>query len=152
MKRLTGHSTFQDILSLENPITYKDLPAHEIAILCFKFNDNIQLQVFGKNADLKEMKSSVLGENFPSQEKIFLDVEKALIRSMAPSYNKELFRGYPKSRDGLFKDKYDYISYTFIDPIILKYKEGEIRGSQDYEGGDAIVIKENKEVSLVKMD
>jgi hypothetical protein len=35
LKRLTGHNTFQDILSIENPITYKDLPKHEIAVLCF---------------------------------------------------------------------------------------------------------------------
>ncbi|MFH7014169.1 hypothetical protein ACHRV5_20125 [Flavobacterium sp. FlaQc-52] len=151
LKRLTGHSTFQDILSLENPITYKDLPAHEIVLLCFKFNDNLQFQVFGKNACVKEMKSSLLGENFPSQEKIFLDAEKALIRSMKPNYNKELFKGYPKSRDGLFHDKYNYVIYTFIDPISLKYEQGEINGSLSYHGGDSIVIKDYKEVTLTKM-
>lgn len=152
LKRLTGHSTFQDILSLEAPITYKDLPAHEIAILCFKFNDNLQVQVFGENANVEEMSSSLMGENFPSEEKIFLDAEKALIRAMEPKYNKQLFQGYPKSKDGLFNDKYDYISYSFIDPITLKYKEGEIRGIKNYEGGDSIVIKDNKEVSLIKRE
>lgn len=151
LKRLTGHSTFQDILSLENPITYKDLPAHEIAVLCFKFNDNLQFQVFGKNASVQEMKSSLLGENFPNQEKIFLDAEKALIRSMEPRYNKELFKGYPKSRDGLFQDKYNYVSYTFVDPITLEYEQGEINGSLSYDGGDSIVIKDYKEVTLTKM-
>lgn len=151
LKRLTGHSRFQDILSLEAPITYKDLPAHEIAILCFKFNDNQHVQVFGKNASVKEMSASLMGEKFPSQEKIFLDAEKALIKAMEPKYNRELFKGYPKSKDGLYNDKYDYISYSFIDPITLKYEKGEIKGLKSYEGGDSIVIKDNKEISLVKM-
>lgn len=152
LKRLTGHSRFQDILSLEAPITYKDLPAHEITILCFKFKDNQQVHVFGENANVKEMSASLMGENFPSQEKIFLDAEKALIRAIEPKYNKELFKGYPKSKDGLYNDKYDYISYSFIDPITLKYEKGEIKGKKSYDGGDSIVIKNNKEISLVKME
>jgi len=152
LKRLTGHSRFQDILSMENPITYKDLPAHEIAILYFKFNDNIQIQSFGGSSDMDEMKSSLLGENFPSQEKIFLDVEKALINAMGPKYNRELFKGYPKSKDGLYKDNYSYVSYSFVDPITLIYRNGEIRGSRKHDDADSIVIKENKEVSVVKMN
>ncbi|GAA3522188.1 hypothetical protein GCM10022393_40910 [Aquimarina addita] len=150
LKRLTGHSTFQDILSLENPITYKDLPKHEIAILCFEFQDNLQFQVFGENSSVEEMKSSLLGENFPKQETIFLDAEKALIRAMNPEYNKELFKNYPKSEDGLYKDNYDYISYSFVDPITLKYPKGEINGVLGHDGGDSIVVKDNKSVSLVK--
>lgn len=150
LKRLTGHSTFQDILSIENPITYKDLPAHEIAVLCFEFQDNLEFQVFGDNADIKEMTATLMGENFPLQETIFLDVEKALIKAMEPGYNKELFKGYPKSKDGLYNDKYDYISYSFSDPITLKYNQGEINGSLDYFGGDSIIIKDNKDVSLLK--
>ncbi|MBO0593963.1 hypothetical protein I2486_21395 [Cellulophaga sp. E16_2] len=150
LKRLTGHSTFQDILSLENPINYKDLPAHEIAILCFKFQDNLQFQIFGDNADIKEMTASIMGENFPKQETIFLDAEKALIRAMEPDYNKELFKAYPKSKDGLFNDNYSYISYSLVDPITLTYNQGEIIGELSYDGGDSIIIKNNKEVSLVK--
>ncbi|MES2864428.1 MAG: hypothetical protein V4666_09945 [Bacteroidota bacterium] len=150
LQRLTGHSTLQDIISLEKPITYKDLPTYEIAILCFEFNDNLEFHVFGDNASVQEMTASLLGENFPSQESIFLDAEKALIRAMEPRYNKELFRSYPKSKDGLFRDKYDYISYSFIDPITLEYEQGEINGSPNYDEGDSIVIKENKEFTLVK--
>jgi len=150
LKRLTGHSTLQDILSLENPITYKDLPTHEITILCFEFKDNIQFQTFGNNADMKEMTASLMGENFPRQETIFLDAEKALIHAMKPEYNKELFNGYPKSKDGLFNENYNYISYSFVDPISLKYSQGEINGKLDFDGGDSIIIKDNKEVSLIK--
>ncbi|WP_233898676.1 hypothetical protein [Tenacibaculum piscium] len=150
LKRLTGHNTFQDILSIENPITYKDLPKHEIAVLCFKFKENLQFQIFGTDSNIKEMTSSLLGENFPNQETIFLDAEKALIRAINPKYNKELFKNYPKSKDGLFKDNYDYISYSFVDPITFKYSQGEIKGMLGYDGGDLIVIKNNKDISLIK--
>ncbi|WP_417558247.1 hypothetical protein [Mesoflavibacter zeaxanthinifaciens] len=150
LKRLTGHDTFQDILSIENPITYKDLPTHEIVLLCFEFQDNLEVTTFGFDSDLKEMTATLRGENFPKQETIFLDVEKALINAMKPNYNTELFKSYPKSKDGLFKDNYDYISYSFADPITLKYSQGQIKGSLKYLGGDKIIIKENKECSLIK--
>ena len=150
LKRLTGHSTFQDILSLQNPITYKDLPSHEISILCFKFDDNIEISIFGENSSSEDMIKSINGKNFPKQEIFFLDAEKALIQAMKPKYNKELFKKYPQSKDGLYLHKYDYISYTFIDPITLIYDEGEINGGIDFDGGDIIEIKNNKESILVK--
>jgi hypothetical protein len=59
---------------------------------------------------------------------------------MKPIYNKELFSNYPKSEDGLYKDNYDAISYTFIDPIKLVYEQGEIVGGLTHIGGDAILI------------
>ncbi|WP_040005660.1 hypothetical protein [Fibrisoma limi] len=150
LKRLTGHSTFQDILSLEAPVTEKQLPANEIVILPFEFQDNLQIQSFGEEADTKDMVASLLGDNYPDQEKIFIDAEKALIKAIRPSYNKELFNSYPISRDGLYNDNYDAISYTFIDPIVLVYEEGEIRGGLTHTGGDTILIINNKEFKLVK--
>jgi hypothetical protein len=150
LQRLTGHSTFQDILSLEAQVTEKQLPANEIIILPFEFQDNLQIQSFGDGADTNEMVASLLGENYPEQEKVFLDAEKALIKAMQPSYNKELFNNYPVSKDGLYHDNYDAISYTFIDPIVLTYEEGEIRGGLTHIGGDAIIILDNKEFKLVK--
>lgn len=150
LKRLTGHATFQDILSLEAPVTEKQLPANEIVILPFEFQENLQIQSFGDGADTKDMVASLLGENYPDQEKVFLDAEKALIKAMQPSYNKELFNNYPISKDGLYKDNYNAISYTFIDPIVLTYEEGEIRGGLTHIGGDAILILDNKEFKLAK--
>lgn len=150
LKRLTGHSTFQDILSLESPVTEKQLPANEIVILPFEFQDNLQIQSFGPEADIKDMVASLLGENYPNQEKVFLDAEKALIKAMQPSYNKEMFDNYPISKDGLYNDHYDAISYTFIDPIVLTYDEGTIRGGVTDIGGDAILILDNNEFKLVR--
>jgi hypothetical protein len=150
LKRLTGHSTFQDILSIENPITYKDLPKHEISILCFKFRDNIEISIFGQDSKTDEMVKSMMGENSPNDEKISLDAEKALIQAMKPNYNKELFKNYPKSKDGLYPLGYDYISYSFVDPIKLIYNEGEICGGNDFDGSDIIEIKNNTNFALIK--
>lgn len=150
LKRLTGHSTFQDILSLESPVTDKQLPANEIVILPFEFQDNLQIQSFGNESETKSLVAALRGENYPKQESIFLDAEKALIKAMQPSYNKEMFNNYPVSKDGLYCENYDAISYTFIDPIALLYEDGEIKGLMSPFGGDAILILDNSEFKLVK--
>lgn len=152
LKRLTGHNTFQDILSLENPFTYKDLPKNEIVLLCFKFEDILQINVFDKESKSEDIVDSLLEKNFPKKETVSLDSEKALIRAMQPKYNKELFKNYPKSKDGLFKEKIGYLSYSFVDPITLIYDEGRIRGKQCFEGGDTIVVKNGKKIELRKAD
>ncbi len=144
LKRLTGHSTFQDILSLEKPVTELQIPANEIVILPFKFKENLHIEVFNKNGNIQDMISSIKGERIPQQEKIFLDAEKALINAMKPTYNKELFSNYPISKDGLYKDEFKYISYTFFDPITLKYEFGKINNN------DEIVILNNNKLRLVK--
>lgn len=151
LKRLTGHNTFQDILSIESPVTEKQLPANEIIILPFQFKDNLQLQTFGIDSPLESMVSSLKGENYPEQEKVFLDAEKAIIKAIQPNYNKELFKGYPVSKDGLYDDNYDTISYTFMDPITLKYTQGEICGGLSTIGGDTIFVSENKNFKLIKV-
>ena len=150
LKRITGHSTLQDILSLESTVTEKQLPANEIVILPFEFQDNLQIQSWEAGADTKEMVASFLGENYPEQEKVFLDAEKALIKAMQPLYNKKMFDNYPISKDGLYNDNYDAISYTLIDPIVLSYENGTIRGGLTHIGGDAILILDNSEFKLVR--
>jgi hypothetical protein len=105
---------------------------------------------FGINSNVKDMVAALRGTNSPEQENIFLDTEKALIKSMQPRYNKELFKKYPISKDGLYNKKYDAICYTFMDPITLYYKEGEIIGGLTPVGGDAILILDNKTIELMK--
>ena len=155
LKRLTGHSTFQDILSMETPVTPKQLPANEIVILPFEFQDNIKVQVLGDDflgdeTKIGDLVETLRGDDQPEQEKIFLDAEKALINAMKPSYNKELFHNYPVSKDGLYNDKYDAISYTFIDPITLIYNQGQIVGGPSITDSDVIQILDNEESRLVK--
>ena len=151
IKRLTGHSTFQDILSLEMPVTEKQLPANEIVILPFMFHNTLELQSFGAEQDVNSMVDALTMKNFPSEESVFLDAEKALIKAIRPNYNKELFRNYPVSKDGLYNKNYDMIEYTFMDPISLVYQEGEIEGGLIPMGGDSILITNNKEFKLHKL-
>jgi hypothetical protein len=149
--RLNGHSTLQEILSLEGPITKNQPTAHEIVILMFEFNENLQHQIFDHETDPKYMADSLLGRTYPSQETVFLDAEKALIKAMQPRYNRKLFINYPRSSDGLYLEKYNAISYTFLDPIVLKYEKGELRGGLTALGGDSILILDNKEIQLIQV-
>lgn len=152
LKRLSSHSRFQDILSLETPVTEKQLPANEIIILPFEFQDNIQIQIFDtdNDDDSNEIVSALLGKNIPKQEKIFLDAEKALIKALKPNYNKEMFNNYPFSKDGLYNENFDSIAYTFVDPITLTYNNGEICGKLSQFGGDTILISNNSTLELYK--
>jgi hypothetical protein len=149
-KRLTSHNTLLEILSLESQITEKQIPANEVVILTFKFRENLQFLTYGEGSDPKNIVDALLGIGYPDQERVFLDAEKALIKAMEPSYNKVLFKKYPLSKDGLSNENYDSVSYTFIDPIVLIYEEGEIRGGLNYMGGDTILILNNEEFKLIK--
>lgn len=152
-KRLTGHSSLQEILSVEYPLNYGDLPTHEIAILFYKFRDNLQVRTWdGNEEEIDSMVASLLGTDLPEQETIFLDAEKALIKVMSPKYNREKYISYPTSNDGLYKHKYDSFSYTFSDPISLEYDNNEIVGNRNVMRGDAIIIKNNEIVELLKED
>ena len=148
--RLTGHSTLQEILSIEYPFKYGDLPTHEITLLLFGFQDNLEIKSYDVDSDIKDMVATLTGENRPRQEAIFLDAEKALIKAMQPKHNKELFKNYPVSKDGLYSENYDSIIYTLMDPIKLKYELGEIDGGLSTLGGDAIIIKNNETFELNK--
>ena len=149
-QRLTGHEKLQDILSIEYPLNYGSLPTNEIVILLFEFQDNLQIQSFGPESSENDMVDNFMGRNMPEKRTIFLDAEKALINAMQPKYNDELFKNYPKSKDGLFKHNYDSVSYTIMDPITLVYDMGEIQGGLDFMGGDAIIIMDNKKMELFK--
>lgn len=147
-KRLTGHETLQDILSLECPFVYGSLPSHEIVLLLFEFHDNLTMQTFDVNSSPEEMTDSLMGKNYPEQKTVFLDAEKALIKAMQPKHNKILFKNYPKSKDGLYKHNFDNYGFTFMDSITLEYEKGEIRGGLNMMGGDIISIKNNEDFEL----
>ena len=150
LKRLTGHSTLQDIISLEHPFTYNDLPTFEIAILCFEFHNNWVIQSFGDKSTDEDMVAAINGRNRPEIEKIFLDAEKALIKAMQPGYNKEMFNNYPISIDGLYNDNFDEIKYTFMDPITLIYEHGQIVGRDSFRNGDEIIVLSNEKMKIIK--
>lgn len=152
-KRLTGHNHLQDILSLDNPLVLGAHPTHEITLLFFDFQDTISIRKFGRNstASDEEIADALIGKDIPNRKTIFLDVEKALIKAMQPIHNKTKFKQYPVSDDGLHKHNLDAYSYTFMDPITLKYSLGEeIRGGLDNWGGDRIIVTGNNDMKLIR--
>ncbi|MBS7563954.1 hypothetical protein KHS38_06010 [Mucilaginibacter sp. Bleaf8] len=148
VKRLTGHSHLQEILSLEHPINYGSLPTDEIVLLFFNFDNNIHMRSFEEDDDIRVAVNMVKGINPIDQRTIYLDAEKAFINALKPNYNKQLYNQYPKSKDGLFSHDLDVYTYNIIDPITLIYDGGEIRGNSESYRGDWIVVKKGKPAEI----
>ena len=146
-KRLSGHHKLQDILSLENPISSKSLPAHEIILLFFHIQEHFEIKAIYSKKD----EGSLSKEEKPSARTIYLDAEKALIKAMNPKYNDELFKNYPKSKDGLYKHNYSSIYYDLADSITLTYPSGKIEGSYLNQVGDVIQILNNNSIIIGKL-
>lgn len=151
LKRLNGHPKLQDVLSLERPRTKGQYTANEVVILMFEFKENLQHEIISEETPPDKVADIILGKNYPSQETIFLEAEKALIKAMQPKYNEVLFGIYPKSDDGLYSEKINNITFTFVDPLTLKYPEGSIMGGLSLWGGDSIKISEGNKIELVKV-
>ena len=150
-KRLTGHSSLQDILSLEFPLHYGTLPTHEIAILFFQFREYFQFHTVKSSEKITDdIIDSALGRSLPSGKTISLDAEKAFIQAMQPKYNKEFYINYPKSKDGLYKYSYDGYSFQIYSNIVLEYKNGTIKGMPDFTRADAIVITRDQPSKIIK--
>lgn len=149
--RLTGHATLQQILSLEYPLHFGTLPTHEIAILFFQFRDAYKLHTISASEPISdEVVDSLLSRNQPTSRVISLDAEKALISAMQPKYNKEFYRSYPKSKDGLYPFKLDAYSFRIHSHIILEYQSGVIKGAPHLLQSDAIVVQKGKPLKVIK--
>lgn len=150
-KRLTGHSTLQQILSLEYPFHYESLPTHEMAILFLKHRDSINLHTIdNEDAITDKMIDSLLSRNLPDPKTITLDAEKALISAMQPKYNKEFYRNYPRSKNGLYPYNLDAFTFRILSPLILQYGDNEIVCMPDTQHADSIVIEKNKPLKIYK--
>jgi hypothetical protein len=158
-QRLTGHETLQDIISKEFPLQYGSLPTHEITLLLFKINAFENFEVLGnfqemqnmdKILDTKSLENLFVLKAPPEEKNIFLDAEKAFVKLLNPEYNSVKFKSYPKSKDGLYKEKFDVFSYKLRDNIVLICNDTEIFGSTDDNESDTIQIIDNKEVKVIK--
>ena len=158
-ERLTKHETLQDILSKKYPLKYGTLPSQEITLLLFRIKAFENFEVLGNFEDLlnidKILKPEAIESLFqlkppPTEKNIFLDAEKVFVKLLNPEYNSVKFRSYPKSKDGLYKEKYDLFSYKLRDNIVLICNETEIFGSFDDNESDTIQIIDNKEVRIIK--
>lgn len=151
IKRLTGHSHLQDILSIERPFHYESLPTDEIALLFLSFKDNIFMNTYAPGDELDEAVRILMGENPIIDETIYLDAEKALISALKPKHNKVLYKKYPESLDGLHPHNLDLYTFTIDDPLTLVYDTGEIKGREDtflVQNGEPLQIK--KKVDFAK--
>ena len=148
-KRLTGHSTLQQILSLEYPLQYGTLPTHEIAILFLQLKDAVGLHTISAADPITEDFIQSLKEtNLPPAKTISLDAEKALIKAMQPGYNKQFYNNYPSSRDGLSSYNLDGYSFQILSPVILEYKNGLIKGAPNYNA-DSILIQQGQPLKII---
>lgn len=151
-KRLTGHYTLQDILSLERPLVEGTLPTHEITLLLFKIADKLTINILGDDSDSDTFVDNAFGKNYPSDITVSLDAEKALVKLLDPEYNhpSKRFPNYPKSEDGLFQFNYDRFAFQIAEDISLVYNDGEICGSIIENNADIIAIADNTSIEIIK--
>ncbi len=151
-KRLSGHSTLQDILSLETPFNYGTLPTHEIVLLLFRVADKLSIRTFDGTGDVDDFVDSMLGKNHPTDKEVSLDAEKVLIKLLDPAYNDKKFPNYPISKDGLYKFNFNRFAYQISEDITLAYTDGEIICSINDNKSDLIAIEDNKTLKIIRHD
>jgi hypothetical protein len=119
-KRLNSHSKLQNILSREYPFYAGMKISSEIIILLFelKSTDDSRMLSEMKKEDIIKY---ITQKDNASEKSIFYDIEKALIKAFNPRYNIQKYDSYPKSKNGLYKDKYHTLTYSIADPITLVY-------------------------------
>ena len=112
--------------------------------------DPLIIQTFELDHDFTE---EDLDSSYDNKQ-IVADAEKAFVSLLKPSYNVQLFKNYPKGRDGLYGSDYDRYGYVIAECMAFNTAHGIIRGGVDESGminndADAIFI-EGDTVSLFK--
>jgi hypothetical protein len=143
-KRLSNHSTFQEILTNQEPFSFGEIPSNEIMILLFRVKDNNTIVKWGDDVNSNEISKYITDYTLPSDKTISLDAEKALIKHLQPEYNRILYNSFPKKNDLVNNDFHNLILYALSDPITLAYNEGIIKGSENFSGRDYISVKKKK--------
>jgi hypothetical protein len=139
--RLSNHSTFQDILTSEEALSYGNIPSNEIVIMLFRIKDNNSLVKWGKESTGKDISNFIHNYSLPDVKTVSLDAEKALIQHLQPGYNKIMYNSYPNKSDLINKDPHSVFLYSFTDPITLIYEEGIIKGDEFIERRNFISVK-----------
>jgi hypothetical protein len=145
LKRITGHAAIQDVLSKETSISGISPPSHEIFLLFFRLKENSFGVYTFEEKDTDEQADKLLNQflNHPKNREIYLDVEKALIKCLNPSYNSVKYKKYPVSNEGLYKYELDNYFYLIHENIILNYENGQIWGNIKEELADLIIVSKN---------
>jgi len=131
-ERLSGHSTFQEILTNQVSLSFKNIPSNEIMVLLFRVKDNNTMVTWGDDATSEDISNYLTDYILPSDKTISLDAEKALIKHLQPEYNRILYKSFPNKIDLINQDYHNLILYGLTDPIKLNYKNGELNGNKDW--------------------
>jgi hypothetical protein len=140
-KRLSNHSTFQEILINETSFSFGNIPSNEIMVLLMRICDNNSIVSWGKEDTPEEMADFLLNYKLPSDKSVSLDAEKALIKHLQPHYNKILYHSFPQGSDLVNTDFHSVILYAFCDPISLIYEQGTIKGGKFGEERNFIAVE-----------
>jgi hypothetical protein len=127
-ERLSSHSTFQEILTNQEPLSFQNIPSNEIMIMLYRIKDNNTIVKWGDDATPTEMSNYLLDYILPSKKTISFDAEKVLIKHLQPGYNRILYNSFPGKGDLVNMDYHNVILYGLSDPIKLIYNNGELKG------------------------
>jgi hypothetical protein len=148
-KRLTGHETLQQILSLESPLTEQSIPTHEIAILLFEVHSSSGMKVYDLHSDSNNIEDLDFKNNNINTDSIILDAEKLFIKILSPKYNSIKFDKYPRSKDGLYQYNLNDYFFCIKEPLTLLCSENRIKGSSNLKKSDIILVSKNETVKII---
>ncbi|GEQ87445.1 hypothetical protein ULMS_29530 [Patiriisocius marinistellae] len=140
-ERLSSHSTFQEILTNQDSLSFKNIPSNEIMILLIRIKDNNTIVKWGDDSTSEDITNYLTDYILPSDKTISLDAEKALIKHLQPEYNRILYKSFPNEKDLINKDYHNLILYGLTDPIKLMYKNGELKGNSESSNRDYVSVK-----------
>jgi hypothetical protein len=141
-KRISNHSTFQEILINQQPLSYKNIPSNEIIILLMRIKNSSTVVKWGNESDEEQISDYLNHYKLPDDKTISLDAEKALIKHLQPKYNKILYNNFPKKNDLINNDYHDVILYGLSDPITLIYDNGKTKGGSLFDDKDYISVEQ----------
>lgn len=136
-----GHKARQEILSSE-PQRYPGArPSDETFLFMFKVEPVIMTTF-----DLDhEFTAEDLSADYDAK-RIVADAEKAFVNLLKPPYNSELFKNYPKGKDGLYGQGYHRYGYVIGEQMAFNTAHGTVRGGIEPSGmisndADAIFVE-----------
>lgn len=141
--RLRNHHKRLKIISEEKPSN--GMITNETIFLLFEVK---KYDLASKTRIITDMDNNIMKiipPDFPDMKVISLDAEKAITRILKPekdNYTEVIFKSYPKSDNGLYKFKYNNISYYITDNLFLEgQNEVKLKGNVDSKKADKIVIQ-----------
>ncbi|WP_133125666.1 hypothetical protein [Xanthomonas prunicola] len=66
-----------------------------------------------------------------SNSRLVSDAEKAFVSLLKPKYNNELYRNYPKGKDGIYNEGYTGYSYSLSDGLVFRTNFGSMKGARE---------------------